>query len=247
MAQVYAKSPQTGKEYLVEISGETPTPSEEQRIIEYIGRQEGTYAPTFDEDLISTDKGSGTIANVAKGFGSGFLTSLANVPEGLTTFGETIAKPFGYDPDSNQFGETAESITDYLTGKIDTYVGRPDEDSVASFNRSDIWIIRIIYSSEIGATKGVSLLGGSIKAVRSAGIGTGITLGVGLGSKDQIDRVAQKIESGQEIPDNDKDVAIILGGIIGSTEAIPLGRFLDPLVKIFKKVPRDKADDSCYN
>ena len=38
------------------------------------------------------------------------------------------------------------------------------------------------------------------------------TIGYGLGSKDQIDRVAQKIESGQEIPDNDKDAAIILDG-----------------------------------
>ena len=244
MAQVYAKSPQTGREYLVEISGETPTPSEEQRIIEYIGRQEGTYAPTFDEDLIPTDKGSGTISNVAKGFGSGFLTSLANVPEGLTTFGETIAQPFGYDPDSNQFGETAESITDYLTGKIDTYVGRPDEDSVAGKIGQTFGSLGSFIVPATLAAKGVSLLGGGIKAVRAAGLGTGTTLGVGLGSKEQIDRVSQKIESGQEIPDNDKDAAIILGGIIGSTEAIPLGRFLDPLVKIFKKVPRDKADDA---
>ena len=94
----------------------------------------------------------------------------------------------------------------------------------------------------MGAAKAASLAGAGAKAASAIATGVAATQGVGLGSKEQVDRLARAIESGQDIERSAQTTAVLFGGAIGATEALPVNRVFGQISKLLKGVPKAEKD-----
>jgi len=95
-------SPLSGKLYDFEIEGETPNQEEFDKIQNYIStdgnyNQEVPAAPEEDE---------GGLLTFGKSTAGGFLSSLAQIPGGISALGEYVG---GYDIGSTDFGKAAQN------------------------------------------------------------------------------------------------------------------------------------------
>ena len=69
--------------------------------------------------------------------------------------------------------------------------------------------------------KGASLLGAGAKTVAGLGFGTAATQGAAVQSQDQMNRIANFLERGGIIDGSQKADAVLLSGLVGTSEAIP--------------------------
>ena len=65
---------------------------------------------------------------------------------------------------------------------------------------------------------------------------------MGLGSSEQINRVANQLAQGNQVSDEDFIAATQLGGLIGASEILPLQRLLGDAINILRGAPQNQAD-----
>mgnify|MGYP002037660210 CR=1 FL=1 len=65
---------------------------------------------------------------------------------------------------------------------------------------------------------------------------------VSLGAQNQYERIGRALEEGKDV--DSKQLAILTGGAIGATEALPVGRVFGALANILKKVPKDAKQEA---
>lgn len=91
------------------------------------------------------------------------------------------------------------------------------------------------------AAKGASLAGMGLKGAARLGTATAATQGVAVGAESRAGQIRQQLSSGMQISESDQLAAQRLSGLIGASEALPMGKFFAPLNTILSKVPASKA------
>lgn len=239
MGNVYATSKRTGKEYLVSIAGDTATPQELASIERYVDAVEGFGAPVIQTE---EESGTGNLIDFAQGVASGVARGVADVPGGLASL---AASALRYTVPGNQGEDTIEAfgqgITDAARTGIDYAIGTP-EDNIAGNYGQAIGSFGSYFLGGAGVAKGLSALGKSTKAQRVGAIASGASMGVAQGAQSQVDRLARFIEQGGE-PTN-RDLAILTGGFIGASEALPISKLFGVIANMLKKVPKEAKESA---
>ena len=108
MGTINVKSNLTGKVYPILIAGNTPTPSEDEYIQNYISGQDGTLIETPIED-----KEDGSLIDLPKGIVGGFAQSFAQIPGGIASLGESVGEKLGFDvaPGESDIGRAAQEFS----------------------------------------------------------------------------------------------------------------------------------------
>jgi hypothetical protein len=239
MGNVYATSKRTGREYLVSIAGDTATPQELANIERYVDAVEGFGAPAIQPE---EESGTGNLIDFAQGVASGVARGIADVPGGLASL---TAAALRYTVPGNQGEDTIEAfgqgITDAARTGIDYAIGTP-EDNIAGKSGQAIGSIGSYFLGGAGVAKGLSALGKSTKAQRIGGTAAAATMGVGQGSQNQVDRIARFIEQGGD--PTERDLAILTGGAIGASEALPISKLFGVIANMLKKVPKEAKESA---
>ena len=239
MANVYADSKRTGKSYLVSIAGDSPTPQELADIERYVDTVEGFGAPTTVQE--SPDE-VGNLIDFTQGAASGLARSIADVPGGLASLTAAGLRKFvPGDQGEDSIESFGQGITDAARTGIDYVIGTPD-DNIAGKAGQAIGSIGSYFLGGAGVVKGLGALGKSASAQRIGGTAAAATMGVGQGAQNQVDRIARFIEQGGE--PTEKDLAILTGGLIGASEALPISKAFGVIANIFKKVPKDVKESA---
>ena len=250
MPIVNTNSPLTGQQYSFTIAGNEPTDEERKFIANYILSQENPQ-PLIQPDLEAPQPPpdeTNMFADFAQGVGSGFLGSFAQLPGGIASLidaGERqLESRTGLDlGDYSKLAESGQSITNYAQNFVDEYVGVPG-DTVAGKSGQALGSLASFFVPGLGIAKTATAVGAGVKTAAALGTGTAALQGVGLGSQQQAGRIQERLEKGQVIEQDAQDISVLLGGAIGATEALPVGRVLGQLGNILKKVPKNKSDEA---
>ena len=237
MPNIYAKSARSGKTYSVNIAGTQPTPEEQAYIEQRIDNIEGfgaVEAPLPTEEVDD----SSTAGNLISGFGRGFLTSFTELPQGVVGLGESI---LGYEPGSTAIGETAQDISEAGRSGVEYLLGESDG-SVSSKTGEAFGSLASFLVPGTAAAKVAKVAGSGLKGQKVAGLTGAGAMGVGLGSSEQINRVANQIAQGNQVDPEDFINATQLGGVIGATEILPFQRVLGDVLQILRKVPKGSQE-----
>ena len=240
MGTINVKSNLTGKTYPILIAGNRPTAAEDQFIQNYIAREDGVLleAPETEEE-------EGSLIDVPKGIAGGFFQSLAQVPGGIASLGESVGEKLGFDvaPGESDIGRAAQDFSRGASRAIaDTF---DLNDSAYSKSGQAFGSLASFFIPGTAVAKGASLLGAGAKTVAGLGFGTAATQGAAVQSQDQMNRIANFLERGGVIDGSQKADAVLLSGLVGTSEAIPfaaLSRSLGAGLKILKKVSKKDRD-----
>lgn len=239
MGNVYADSKRTGKSYLVSVAGDNPTPQELADIERYVDAVEGFGAPAAVQE--SPDE-VGNLIDFTQGAASGLARSIADVPGGLASLTAAGLRKFvPGDQGEDSIESFGQGITDAARTGIDYVIGTP-EDNISGKAGQAIGSIGSYFLGGAGVVKGLGALGKSASAQRIGGTAAAATMGVGQGSQNQVDRIARFIEQGGE--PTERDLAILTGGLIGASEALPISKAFGVIANIFKKVPKDVKESA---
>ena len=239
MGVIYATSKRSGKTYSVSIAGNNPTPAEQAEINSYIDQVEGVA--TTEAPLVDSESGGGNLIDFGQGFASGFGRGFADIPGGLASL---LAAGLSYvpgDQGEEEIEAFGQGVTDAARSGIDYLIGTPDN-SVASKSGQALGSLASFLVPYAGGAKAASLLGGGTKAMRATGAISSGTMGVALGVQNQADRTARILEEGGEV--DNRELALIMGGAVGATEALPVGRVFGAVANILKKVPKDVKEEA---
>ena len=240
MGTINVKSNLTGKTYPILIAGNRPTAAEDQFIQNYIAREDGVLleAPETEEE-------EGSLIDIPKGIAGGFFQSLAQVPGGIASLGESVGEKLGFDvaPGESDIGRAAQDFSRGASRAIaDTF---DLNDSAYSKSGQAFGSLASFFIPGTAVAKGASLLGAGAKTVAGLGFGTAATQGAAVQSQDQMNRIANFLERGGIIDGSQKADAVLLSGLVGTSEAIPfaaLSRSLGAGLKILKKVSKKDRD-----
>ena len=240
MGTINVKSNLTGKTYPILIAGNRPTAAEDQFIQNYIAREDGVLleAPETEEE-------EGSLIDIPKGIAGGFFQSLAQVPGGIASLGESVGEKLGFDvaPGESDIGRAAQDFSRGASRAIaDTF---DLNDSAYSKSGQAFGSLASFFIPGTAVAKGASLLGAGAKTVAGLGFGTAATQGAAVQSQDQMNRIANFLERGCIIDGSQKADAVLLSGLVGTSEAIPfaaLSRSLGAGLKILKKVSKKDRD-----
>ena len=239
MGVIYATSKRSGKTYSVSIAGNNPTPAEQAEINAYIDQAEGIS--TTPAPLVDSESGSGNLIDFGQGFASGFGRGFADIPGGLASL---LAAGLSYvpgDQGEEEIEAFGQGVTNAARSGIDYLIGTP-EDNVAGKSGQAFGSLASFLVPYFGGAKAASLLGGGTKAMRTTGAVSSGTMGVALGVQNQADRTARILEEGGEV--DNRELALIMGGAVGATEALPVGRVFGAVANILKKVPKDVKEEA---
>ena len=89
--------------------------------------------------------------------------------------------------------------------------------------------------------KGASLAGKTAAAAGRAATVTAGAQGVALGAEGRAETIRNQLASGMDISEEQQLAAQRLSGLIGASEALPIGRFFGPLQQLLSKVPVSQA------
>ena len=251
MGIIQVTGPGTGRSYSVNISGDTPTETEQARINEYVAQQEARYASfmeryqqdeeeTPEESLpLEDDKGDSAVGGFLRGVGRGFVGSFAELPQGIVGLGESL---LGEEAGTTRVGEISQDLTgmgrdatEYLFGPSDGEVSDKAGEAIGSI--ASFFVPGTLFA------KGAKTVGALAKGQRRAAVAGGAGFGAGLGASEQVNRIAENIASGNEVEDDANRLAVILGGAVGATEVFTgpvTGRVTRAYLDIMKKVPPEK-------
>jgi len=233
MGTIYATSPRTGKTYSVSVAGSSPTQAEDAEIRSYIDQVEGFgVAPTATPETSET----GNLIDFGKGAVSGFARGFADIPGGIASLTAAGLSYIPGDQGEEEIEAFGQGITDAARSGID-YVLGPLDDNVASKSGQAIGSLASFLVPFAGGAKVASLAGAGAKATRLTGSVSAGTMGVALGAQNQVDRVARVLEEGGEV--DNRELSILMGGGIGATEALPVGKVFGSVANILKKVPKE--------
>ena len=233
MGNIYATSRRTGKSYLVSVAGDSATPEEAAQIERYVDSVEGFGTPAAPAQ---EEAGVGNLIDFLQGSASGFARSFADIPGGLASLTAAGLSKIPGDQGEEEIESAGQYLTDAARTGIDYVIGTPNE-SVMSKSGQALGSLASYITGGAGAIKGVSLLGKGVAAQRLAGTVAAGTLGVAQGAQNQVDRVARLLEEGGEV--DNRELAILMGGGIGATEALPLGKAFGTIANMLKKVPKE--------
>ena len=234
MGTIYATSPNTGKVYPVSIAGSDPTPEEKAKILTEMARREG-FLQTEKPELIEEDTVGG-IGDLIQGTAYGFGNSFAQIPGGLASLTEAVLPG-----DQSGLERAGQSITDALQSGVEYVVGTPD-DNIMSKSGQAIGSLASFLVPAAGGMKLASAAGAGVTATRLAGTAAAGAMGVSLGAQNQYERIGRALEEGKDV--DSKRLAILFGGAIGATEAVPVGRVFGAIANILKKVPKDAKQEA---
>lgn len=185
-------------------------------------------APT-PEAPVGPDE-SGIFGRFAYGFGTG----LTNIPGGIASLfypAEEAAQTT-----AGQFSEEARKYLEETLG-ID-----PTKDPTAAQQAAQaLGSVASFLVPGSAAAKGAALAGRTAAAAGRVGTATAAAQGVALGTEARAERIRDQLASGMEISEEDQLAAQRLSGLIGASEALPLGRFFGPISTLLSKVPVSKA------
>ena len=239
MGVVYATSKRSGKTYSVSIAGNNPTPAEQAEINSYIDQVEGVA--TTQAPLVDSESGGGNLIDFGQGFASGFGRGFADIPGGLASLLSAGLSYVPGDQGEEEIEAFGQGITDAARSGIDYLIGTPDN-SVASKSGQALGSLGSFLVPFAGGAKAASLLGGGARAMRTTGAVSAGTMGVALGAQNQVDRIARVLEEGGEV--DSRELAVLMGGGIGATEALPVGKVFGAVANILKKVPKDAKEEA---
>ena len=237
MPNIYARSARSGKLYEVNIAGTQPTPEEQSYIEQRIDNIEGFGAVEAPLPTEEVDDAS-TAGNLISGFGRGFLTSFTELPGGIVGLGESV---LGYEPGTTAVGEVAQDISDAGRSGVEYMLGQSDG-SVSSKTGEAFGSLASFLVPGTAAAKAAKVAGAGLKGQKVAGLTGAGAMGVGLGAKDQINRVAEQIAQGNQVDPDDFIKATQLGGAIGASEILPFQRVLGDVLQILRKVPKGSQE-----
>jgi len=230
-------SPVSGKLYDFEIEGDTPNDEEFDKIQNFIAN-DGVLTQTPAADPVPDDEGG--LLTFGKSTVGGLLSSLAQVPGGVSALGEYVG---GYDIGSTDFGKAAQDWSNEKTESLrETF---DMNESVSSKAGQAAGSLLSFFIPGTAVAKGASALGAGAKLAGASALGTMATQGAALQSADQLNRMANYIENGGEIDEDTKRKAVALSGLLGTTEALPFApmfRTLGTAMRILKKVPKGQKD-----
>ena len=239
MGVVYATSKRSGKTYSVSIAGDNPTAAEQAEINSYIDQVEGVA--TTQAPLVDSESGGGNLIDFGQGFASGFGRGFADIPGGLASLLSAGLSYVPGDQGEEEIEAFGQGITDAARSGIDYLIGTPDN-SVASKSGQALGSLGSFLVPFAGGAKAASLLGGGARAMRTTGAVSAGTMGVALGAQNQVDRIARVLEEGGEV--DSRELAVLMGGGIGATEALPVGKVFGAVANILKKVPKDAKEEA---
>ena len=233
-------SPLTGRNYRVEIAGNEPTQEERVEIANWLLQTEGYSQP--QQELIEPEEGGlGDVGDLFQGAASGFAKGFAQIPGGLASLYAAGMKYIPGDQGEEEVEQFGQSVTQAAESGIDYVLGTP-ADTIAGKSGQAIGSLASFFVPYLGAAKAASLAGAGVKATRMAGgIASGV-MGVALGAQEQASRIQRQLEQGKEV--DSKDFAVLTGGAIGATEALPLGKVFGAVGNILKKVPKEAKDEA---
>ena len=232
MGTIYATSPRTGKTYSVSIAGSSPTQAEDAEIRSYIDQVEGFgVAPTAAPETSET----GNLIDFGKGAISGFARGFADIPGGIASLAAAGLSYIPGDQGEEEIEAFGQGITDAARSGIDYVIG-PLDDNVMSKSGQAVGSLASFLVPFAGGAKVASLAGAGAKATRLTGQVSAGTMGVALGAQNQVDRVARVLEEGGEV--DKREISILMGGLIGASEAFPVGQVFGAVANILKKVPK---------
>ena len=238
MGTIYATSPRTGKTYSVSVAGSSPTQAEDAEIRSYIDQVEGFgVAPTAATETSET----GNLIDFGKGLASGFGRGFADIPGGIASLAAAGLSYIPGDQGEEEIEAFGQGITDAARSGID-YVLGPLDDNVASKSGQAAGSLASFLVPFAGGAKVASLAGAGVKATRLAGSVSAGTMGVALGAQNQVDRIARVLEEGGEV--DNRELSIIMGGGIGATEALPVGKVFGAVGNMLKKVPKESKESA---
>ena len=229
-------SPLSGKLYDFEIEGETPNQEEFDKIQNYIST-DGNYS---QEVPAAPEEDEGGLLTFGKSTAGGFLSSLAQIPGGISALGEYVG---GYDIGSTDFGKAAQSWSNEAAlGLQDTF---DMNESISSKSGQAAGSLLSFFIPGTFVAKGASALGAGARIAGASALGTMATQGAALQTSDQLNRMANFIENGGDIDEQTKRDAVGLSALLGTTEALPFApmfRTLGTTMRILKKVPKADID-----
>ena len=241
MGIIYATSKRTGKTYSVAVAGNSATPDEEAQINAYVDQVEGFATPPAAMPEGREDEDTNPLIDFGRGAASGFARSFADIPGGLASLTAAGLSYIPGDQGESEIEDFGQGITDYARAGVDYVIGTPN-DSVASKSGQAIGSLASFLVPFAGGVKTASALGAGTKAMRLTGAVSSGTMGVALGAQNQVDRIARVLEEGGEV--DKRELAILFGGGIGATEALPLGRVFGSVANLLKKVPKDAKEEA---
>ena len=230
-------SPVSGKLYDFEIEGDSPNPEEFDKIQNFIAN-DGILTQAPSEELPTEDEGG--LLTFGKSTVGGLLSSLAQVPGGISALGEYVG---GYDIGSTDFGKAAQNWSNEQTDSLQKTFDM--NESVSSKAGQAAGSLLSFFIPGTAVAKGASALGAGARLAGASALGTMATQGAALQSADQLNRMANFIENGGEIDEDTKRKAVALSGLLGTTEALPFApmfRILGTAMRILKKVPKGQRD-----
>ncbi len=206
------------------IEGEIPTAVPNPMIPD--DEDEETVLDPASEDPERTALGYASA--MGKSFTEGLAGGLLSAGAGLAELADVATDRIGLENlvdsgDENELIRLANDGKDFLSENLDVGDAYRDE-----------WLTK--FSGGLGSLASFFVPGGAIGAVGKGASGvralqatTATAQGVGLGADDQAQRIAAVRALGEEVSEEDEDLSIALGGLVGAAEAItPLG--------IFKKI-----------
>ena len=196
----------------------------------------GTVDQTFDDPFgVGKESGKAFIG----GFGKGLLgavsgtVELADAATNYVGWEDAITED-GYGKDIIDFANAGKELIDENIGVSEDY--------------QDNWLVK--FGGGLGSFASFLVPGGALglagkaangakvlAGVRAGQIALPIAQGVGLGAQEQVDRIDALRQQGQSIDRDTEDKAVLLGGVVGASEA------LSPL-SILKKIRGFKDEES---
>lgn len=244
MGQVTTRSPLTGRLYTFNVAGDQPTEQERLAVAQYLIASEGqTQQPQTSELIEQEERESNALIDVPREFTRSLTKGFADIPGGLASLATAISPldKFGLGFVEDYVESAGQGVTKAAKEGIDNLLGEP-VDTPAGKLAGAVGSI-VSYFVPVGAAaKVASGLGKGAKAVTALGAGTSAAMGVAQNSQEQVERIARQIELGQEV--DNKDLAIILGGVIGAGEFFPLQKAFKTFTRALKGVPKDAKKDA---
>jgi len=184
--------------------------------------------PKIGQGSAPTGRG-GVLPSLAEGFVTGFT----DVPLGVA--GLFSAKP--EETAAGKFSTGAKKITQDILG-----IDPTKEATTAEAVAGGLGSLASFLVPGTAIAKGAKVLGTGAKLARGLGYAAAGAQSVPLGTTQQIQsRMAEEAQTGAEVSPEDRLASQRLGGAIGLTDIIPLGRFMGPLEEILARVPVSKA------
>jgi hypothetical protein len=250
MAVISVQSPTTGATYTVQIGGDAPTPTEQERIGQYVAQQDSIFQQRYGSTAPEpVDEAPSTFGEVGRGLGRGFFGSLAAVPAGIGALGEAAyGKLSGQDVG---IGDTAvggglRDFSETLGSGVESLFGAPAETTSGQIGEA-IGSIGSFLIPGGAAAAGTRLLGGAARAQGLAAGAAGTAFGSALGADYQADQVGDAILSGEVVDPSAQQAAVLWGGLIGAGEMVAGGaaaRAVGQTYRILNRVPPELREDA---